>query len=167
MGMKNKNNKREKKMKYIIKLNNKIISRRDTKRTYNFCWVRVVQKEKTTLFYKNNGETITILDYFDGNKVIVLNGQKVNQMTSENKKEKDSVSWSDYKDHIDESKSFTTLLDENYTFNQCTYNQPKKNWEQKNLLFSGTNKFSDPVNGVRLVEFNYSNIDFCGKKKVA
>ena len=36
-------------MKYLIKLNNKIISRRNTVRTYNYGWVRVVQKEETTL----------------------------------------------------------------------------------------------------------------------
>ena len=71
-------------MKYIIKLNNKVISKRDTKRVYNYCWVRVVQKEETTYFYKNTGETISFKDTYPFTKEIVLNGQKVNPLCTIN-----------------------------------------------------------------------------------
>ena len=71
-------------MKYIIKLNDKIISKRNTIRVYNYCWVRVVQKEETTYFYKNTGETISFKDTYPFTKQIVLNGQKVNPLCTIN-----------------------------------------------------------------------------------
>ena len=144
-------------MKYLIKLNNKIISRRNTVRTYNYGWVRVVQKEETTHFYKNTGETISIKNYIKGTeKKIVLNGQKVNQATSQNRDEEDSVCYMDYINHIDKSKSITKKLNDTYTFNECSkyLSDTWKNWTQKNLLFSEIGKFSEPVNGVRTLEFN-------------
>jgi len=144
-------------MKYLIKLNNKIISRRNTVRTYNYGWVRVVQKEETTHFYKNTGETISIKNYIKGTEQkIVLNGQKVNQATSQNKDEEDSVCYMDYINHIDKSKSITKKLNDTYTFNECSkyLSDTWKNWTQKNLLFSEIGKFSEPVNGVRTLEFN-------------
>ena len=146
-------------MKYIIKLNNKIVSRRNTIRTYNYGWVRVVQREETTHFYKNTGETITFKNCLSTHypKTIVLNGQKVNQATSQNRDEEDSVCYMDYIDHIDKSKSFVTPLKETYTFNECSkyLSDIWTNWTQKNLLFSKTGIFSEPVNGVRTLEFNY------------
>ena len=145
-------------MKYLIKLNNKIISRRNTVRTYNYGWVRVVQKEETTHFYKNTGETISIKNYIKGTEQkIVLNGQKVNQATSQNRDEEDSVCYMDYINHIDKSKSITKKLNDTYTFNECSkyLSDTWKNWTQKNLLFSEIGKFSEPVNGVRTLEFNY------------
>ena len=144
-------------MKYLIKLNNKIISRRNTVRTYNYGWVRVVQKEETTHFYKNTGETISIKNYIKGTEQkIVLNGQKVNQATSQNRDEEDSVCYMDYINHIDKSKSITKKLNDTYTFNECSkyLSDTWKNWTQKNLLFSEIGKFSEPVNGVRTLEFN-------------
>jgi GDP-D-mannose dehydratase len=145
-------------MKYLIKLNDKIISRRNTVRTYNYGWVRVVQKEETTHFYKNTGETISIKNYIKGTEQkIVLNGQKVNQATSQNRDEEDSVCYMDYINHIDKSKSITKKLNDTYTFNECSkyLSDTWKNWTQKNLLFSEIGKFSEPVNGVRTLEFNY------------
>ena len=145
-------------MKYLIKLNNKIISRRNTVRTYNYGWIRVVQKEETTHFYKNTGETISIKNYIKGTEQkIVLNGQKVNQATSQNRDEEDSVCYMDYINHIDKSKSITKKLNDNYIFNECSkyLSDTWKNWTQKNLLFSENGKFSEPVNGVRTLEFNY------------
>ena len=145
-------------MKYLIKLNDKIISRRNTIRTYNYGWVRVVQKEETTHFYKNTGETISIKNYIKGTEQkIVLNGQKVNQATSQNRDEEDSVCYMDYINHIDKSKSITKKLNDTYTFNECSkyLSDTWKNWTQKNLLFSEIGKFSEPVNGVRTLEFNY------------
>ena len=144
-------------MKYLIKLNNKIISRRNTVRTYNYGWVRVVQKEETTHFYKNTGETISIKNYIKGTEQkIVLNGQKVNQATSQNKDEEDSVCNMDYINHIDKSKSITKKLNDTYTFNECSkyLSDTWKNWTQNNLLFSEIGKFSEPENGVRTLEFN-------------
>ena len=144
-------------MKYLIKLNDKIISRRNTVRTYNYGWVRVVQKEETTHFYKNTGETISIKNYIKGTEQkIVLNGQKVNQATSQNRDEEDSVCYMDYINHIDKSKSITKKLNDTYTFNECSkyLSDTWKNWTQKNLLFSEIGKFSEPVNGVRTLEFN-------------
>ena len=35
--------------KYVIKLDNKIISKRNTQRIYNYVWVRVVQREEEIL----------------------------------------------------------------------------------------------------------------------
>ena len=144
-------------MKYLIKLNDKIISRRNTVRTYNYGWVRVVQKEETTHFYKNTGETISIKNYIKGTEQkIVLNGQKVNQATSQNRDEEDSVCYMDYINHIDKSKSITKKLNDTYTFNECSkyLSDTWKNWTQKNLLFSEIGKFSEPVDGVRTLEFN-------------
>jgi GDP-D-mannose dehydratase len=138
-------------------LNNKIISRRNTVRTYNYGWVRVVQKEETTHFYKKTGETISIKNYIKGTEQkIVLNGQKVNQATSQNRDEEDSVCYMDYINHIDKSKSITKKLNDTYTFNECSkyLSDTWKNWTQKNLLFSEIGKFSEPVNGVRTLEFN-------------
>ena len=145
-------------MKYLIKLNDKIISRRNTVRTYNYGWVRVVQKEETTHFYKNTGETISIKNYIKGTEQkIVLNGQKVNQATSQNRDEEDSVCYMDYINHIDKSKSITKKLNDTYTFNECSkyLSDTWKNWTQDRLLFSETGRFSDPVNGVRTLQFNY------------
>ena len=144
-------------MKYLIKLNDKIISRRNTVRTYNYGWVRVVQKEETTHFYKNTGETISIKNYIKGTEQkIVLNGQKVNQATSQNRDEEDSVCYMDYIKHIDKSKTITKKLNDTYTFNECSkyLSDTWKNWTQNNLLFSEIGKFSEPVNGVRTLEFN-------------
>ena len=145
-------------MKYLIKLNDKIISRRNTVRTYNYGWVRVVQKEETTHFYKNTGETISIKNYIKGTEQkIVLNGQKVNQATSQNRDEEDSVCYMDYINHIDKSKSITKKLNDTYTFNECSkyLSDTWKNWTQDRLLFSETGRFSDPVIGVRTLQFNY------------
>jgi hypothetical protein len=145
-------------MKYLIKLNNKIISRRNTIRTYNYGWVRVVQKEEKICFYKNTGETITVKNCLSKHypKTIVLNGQQVNQMTVHNQHEKDSLSFMDYMNHIDKSKTVTKKLNDTYTFNECSkyLSDTWKNWTQNNLLFSEIGKFSEPENGVRTLEFN-------------
>ena len=144
-------------MKYIIKLNDKIISKRNTIRVYNYCWVRVVQRTETTYFYKNTGETISFKDKYPFTKEIVLNGQMVNQ---------DEISYWEYKDYIDETKTITKLLNDTYVFNECSVN-PNSNWvewKQNRLLFSEMGKFSEEVNGVRTVEFkHYANTE----KKVA
>ena len=116
-----------------------------------------LQKEETTHFYKNTGETISIKNYIKGTEQkIVLNGQKVNQATSQNRDEEDSVCYMDYINHIDKSKSITKKLNDTYTFNECSkyLSDTWKNWTQKNLLFSEIGKFSEPVNGVRTLEFN-------------
>ena len=62
----------------------------------------------------------------------------------------------DYINHIDKSKSITKKLNDTYTFNECSkyLSDTWKNWTQKNLLFSEIGKFSEPVNGVRTLEFN-------------
>ena len=135
-------------MKYIIKLNNKIISKWNTKRDYNYCWVRVVQKEERTYFYKNTGETISFKDKYPFTKEIVLNGQMVNQGED---------SYWEYKDHIDETKTITKLLNDTYVFNECSLNPNSSwvEWKQSNLLFSEMGKFSEEVNGVRTVEFKH------------
>tara|TARA_R100000544_G_C2221515_1_gene57862 strand:- start:830 stop:1291 length:462 start_codon:yes stop_codon:yes gene_type:complete len=146
------------KMKYLIKINNKIISKRNTVRTYNYGWVRVVQREETNYFYKNTGETISIKNYIkDTEQKIVLNGQKVNQATNKNRDEEDSVCYMDFIKHIDKSKTFTKMLNDTYTFNECSkyLSDTWKAWTQKGLLFSETGKFSEPINGVRTLEFNY------------
>ena len=145
------------KMKYLIKLNNKIISRRNTIRTYNYGWIRVIQKYETTHFYKNTGETISIKNYIKGTEQkIVLNGQKVNQATSKNRDDEDSLCYMDYINHIDKSKTVIKKLNDTYTFNECSkyLSDTWKNWTQKNLLFSEIGKFSEPVNCVRTLEFN-------------
>ena len=144
-------------MKYIIKLNDKIISKRNTIRVYNYCWVRVVQRTESTYFYKNTGETISFKDKYPFTKEIVLNGQKVNQSED---------SYWEYKDHIDETKTITKLLNDTYVFNECSLNPNSSwvEWKQSNLLFSEMGKFSEEVNGVRTVEFkHYANTE----KKVA
>jgi len=145
-------------MKYLIKLNDKIISRRNTIRTYNYGWVRVVQKEETTHFYKNTGETISIKNVIKNTEQkIVLNGQKVNQATSKNRDDEDSICYMDYINHIDKSKTVIKKLNDTYTFNECSkyLSDTWTNWTQNNLLFTSTGKFSDPVNGVRTLNFNY------------
>ena len=145
-------------MKYLIKLNDKIISRRNTIRTYNYGWVRVVQKEETTHFYKNTGETISIKNVIKNTEQkIVLNGQKVNQATSKNRDDEDSLCYMDYINHIDKSQTITKKLNDTYTFNECSkyLSDTWTNWTQNNLLFTSTGKFSDPVNGVRTLNFNY------------
>tara|TARA_R110001632_G_scaffold115546_1_gene226993 strand:- start:26 stop:463 length:438 start_codon:yes stop_codon:yes gene_type:complete len=145
-------------MKYLIKLNDKIISRRNTIRTYNYGWVRVVQKEETTHFYKNTGETISIKNVIKNTEQkIVLNGQKVNQATSKNRDDEDSLCYMDYINHIDKSQTITKKLNDTYTFNECSkyLSDTWKNWAQKGLLFSETGEFSDPVNGVKTLNFNY------------
>tara|TARA_R110002050_G_scaffold279555_1_gene426248 strand:- start:244 stop:681 length:438 start_codon:yes stop_codon:yes gene_type:complete len=145
-------------MKYLIKLNDKIISRRNTIRTYNYGWVRVVQKEETTHFYKNTGETISIKNVIKNTEQkIVLNGQKVNQATSKNRDDEDSLCYMDYINHIDKSKTVIKKLNDTYTFNECSkyLSDTWTNWTQNNLLFTSTGKFSDPVNGVRTLNFNY------------
>ena len=140
-------------MKYLIKLNNKIISRRNTIRTYNYAWVRVVQKKETTYFYKNTGETIEVGDYFKSKK-ITLNGQKVDKATKENP---NGVPLMNFISHIDKSKTITKILNDNYIFNECSKYlcDSWKNWKQDRLLFSKSGKFSEPVNGVRTLKFNY------------
>jgi len=157
-------------MKYIIKLNEKIISKRNTKRVYNYCWVRVVQKEETTYFYKNTGETISFKDTYPFTKQIVLNGQKVNPLRTingiSNHNEPDAISWGQYEKYIDKTKTITKLLNDSYVFNECSLylNENWINWKQDRLLFSEFAKFSEEVNGVRTVEFkHYANIE----KKVA
>ena len=146
-------------MKYLIKLNDKIISRRNTVRTYNYGWVRVIQKAEKIYFYKNTGEKITVENCLSKHypKTIVLNGQQVNPMTSHNQHEKDSLPLMDYIKHIDKSKTITKKLNDTYTFNECSkyLSDTWKNWTQNNLLFSEIGKFSEPVNGVRTLEFNY------------
>ena len=145
-------------MKYLIKLNDKIISRRNTIRTYNYGWVRVVQREETTHFYKNTGETISIKNVIKNTEQkIVLNGQKVNQATSKNRDDEDSICYMDYINHIDKSKTVIKKLNDTYTFNECSkyLSDTWTNWTQNNLLFTSTGKFSDPVNGVRTLNFNY------------
>ena len=142
----------------LIKLNDKIISRRNTIRTYNYGWVRVVQKEETTHFYKNTGETISIKNVIKNTEQkIVLNGQKVNQATSKNRDDEDSLCYMDYINHIDKSKTVIRKLNDTYTFNECSkyLSDTWTNWTQNNLLFTSTGKFSDPVNGVRTLNFNY------------
>ena len=144
-------------MKYIIKLNDKIISKRNTIRVYNYCWVRVVQRTESTYFYKNTGETISFKDKYPFTKEIVLNGQKVNQGED---------SYWEYKDHIEETKTITKLLNDSYVFNECSlYLNPNWiNWKQNRLLFSEFGKFSEEINGVRTIEFkHYANTE----KKVA
>jgi hypothetical protein len=135
-------------MKYIIKLNDKIISKRNTIRVYNYCWVRVVQRTETTYFYKNTGETISFKDKYPFTKEIVLNGQMVNQ---------DEISYWEFKDYIDETKTITKLLNDNYVFNECSLNPNTSwvEWKQSRLLFSEMGKFSEEVNGVRTVEFKH------------
>ena len=145
-------------MKYLIKLNNKIISKRNTVRTYNYGWVRVVQGDETTHFYKNTGETISIKNVIKNTEQkIVLNGQKVNQATSQNRDDEDSLCYMDYINHIDKSKTVTKKLDDTYTFNECSKYllAAWKPFTQKGLLFSETGQFSDAVNGVRTLNFNY------------
>ena len=63
----------------------------------------------------------------------------------------------DYIKHIDKSKTITKKLNDTYTFNECSkyLSDTWKNWTQKGLLFSETGEFSDPINGVRTLEFNY------------
>ena len=160
-------------MKYIIKLNNKVISKRDTKRVYNYCWVRVVQKEETTYFYKNTGETISFKDTYPFTKQIVLNGQKVKQCgvskEGSNEHELDALTYWQYKDHIDETKTVTKILNDSYVFNECSLN-PNSNWiewKQNRLLFSEMGKFSEEVNGVRTVEFKHYANNTSTEKKVA
>ena len=135
-------------MKYIIKLNDKIISKRNTIRVYNYCWVRVVQRTETTYFYKNTGETISFKDKYPFTKEIVLNGQMVNQ---------DEISYWEFKDYIDETKTITKLLNDTYVFNECSLNPNSSwvEWKQSRLLFSEMRKFSEEVNGVRTVEFKH------------
>jgi len=135
-------------MKYIIKLNDKIISKRNTIRVYNYCWVRVVQRTETTYFYKNTGETISFKDKYPFTKEIVLNGQMVNQ---------DEISYWEFKDYIDETKTITKLLNDTYVFNECSLNPNSSwvEWKQSRLLFSEMGKFSEEVNGVRTVEFKH------------
>ena len=145
-------------MKYIIKLNDKIISKRNTIRVYNYCWVRVVQRTETTYFYKNTGETISFKDKYPFTKEIVLNGQMVNQGED---------SYWEYKDHIDETKTITKLLNDTYVFNECSLNPNSSwvEWKQSRLLFSEIGKFSEEVNGVRTVEFkHYANKESTEKK---
>ena len=146
-------------MKYLIKLNDKIISKRNTVRTYDYGWVRVIQKEEKIYFYKNTGETITFESWRGEHypKNIVLNGQQVNPMTSYNQHEKDSLPLMDYIKHIDKSKTITKKLNDTYTFNECSkyLSDTWKNWTQDRLLFSETGRYSEPVNGVRTLEFNY------------
>lgn len=157
-------------MKYIIKLNNKVISKRNTTRDYNYCWVRVVQKEETTYFYKNTGETISFKDSYPFTKQIVLNGQKVNPLCTingiSNDNEPDAISWGQYEKHIDKTKTITKLLNDSYVFNECSlYLNPNWiNWKQNRLLFSEFGKFSEEINGVRTIEFkHYANTE----KKIA
>ena len=145
-------------MKYIIKLNNKIVSKRNTIRTYNYGWVRVIQKYETTHFYKNTGETISIKNVIKNTEQkIVLNGQKVNQATSKNRDDEDSLCYMDYINHIDKSQTITKKLNDTYTFNECSkyLSDTWKNWVQKGLLFSETGKFPEAINGVKTIEFNY------------
>jgi len=150
----------EKKMKtkYLIKLNGKIVSRRNTTREYNYAWLRVVQRQSTIYFYKNTGETITVENCLDKNypKTIVLNGQQVNQLTEFNDNEKDSLCYNDFINHIDESKTVTHKLNDTFVFNECSKYFPtdRENWEQKNLLFSKIEKFSDAIDNVRTINFD-------------
>jgi hypothetical protein len=160
-------------MKYIIKLNDKIISKRNTKRDYNYCWVRVVQKEETTYFYKNTGETISFKDTYPFTKQIVLNGQKVNPLRTingiSNHNEQDAISWGQYEKYIDKTKTITKLLNDSYVFNECSLylNQNWINWKQDRLLFSEFAKFSEEINGVRTVEFKHYANNESTEKKVA
>ena len=160
-------------MKYTIKLNDKIISKRNTKRDYNYCWVRVVQKEETTYFYKNTGETISFKDSYPFTKQIVLNGQKANILCTingvSNEKEPDALSYMHVKKYIDETKTIKRLLNDTYVFNECSFylNENWINWKQDRLLFSEVNKFSNEIDGVRTVEFKHYANNLNEEKKVA
>ena len=153
------------KNKYIIKLNDKIISRRNTSRIYNYCWVRVIQRQETTYFYKNTGETITIESYFRDNKKIILNGQKVNQSCRingvSNDNEPDALNYMQFEPHIDKTKTVTKLLNENYVFNVCgkDYLNYWDSWQHEGLLFSQVIKFSEKINDVRTAKFKYYSND--------
>ena len=140
--------------KYVIKLDNKIISKRNTRRIYNYVWVRVVQREEEIHFYKNTGETIVVENCLSEHypKTITLNGQKVNAMTRDNQHEKDSLCYGDYINHIDKSKTIVRPLKKTYVINECSKN-PIDTFGQNNLLYSKQIKFSDSVDGVRTAEF--------------
>lgn len=140
--------------KYVIKLDNKIISKRNTQRIYNYVWVRVVQREEEIHFYKNTGETIVVKNCLSKHypKTITLNGQKVNSMTRHNEHEKDSLCYGDYMNYMDKSKTIVRPLKETHVFNDCSKN-PIETYKQKNILFSEQLKFSDLVDGVRIAEF--------------
>lgn len=160
-------------MKYIIKLNNKVISKRNTTRDYNYCWVRVVQKEETTYFYKNTGETISFKDSYPFTKQIVLNGQKVNPLCTvngvSNDNEVDALSYMQFEQHIDKTKTVTKLLNDSYVFNECS-SYPRSSWvgfTQNRLLFSEFGKFSEEINGVRTIEFKHYVNNVSTEKKVA
>ena len=146
-------------MKYIIKLNDKVISRRNTKRPYNYAWLRLVQKTEKVYFYKNTGETITVENCLSKHypKTITLNGQQVNQANQYNEHEKDSLCLMDFIKYVDKSRTITKKLNDNYVFTECS-KYPSSNWDswdQENLLFNKVAKFPEPVNGVSTLNFNY------------
>jgi len=146
-------------MKYIIKLNDKIVSRRNTIRPYNYAWLRIVQKTVKVYFYKNTGETITVENCLSKHypKTITLNGQQVNQANEYNEHEKDSLSLLDFINHIDKSKTITKKLNDTYVFTECSKHSLSHwdSWEQKNLLLNKVAKFPEPINGVSTLNFNY------------
>ena len=151
---------------YIIKLDNKIIRKRKADRTYNYVWVRVIQKEEQVYFYKNTGETIVVKNCLNKHypKRVTLNGQKVNVDTGNNGHEKDALCNGEFIDHIDKSKTFTRSLEGTHVTNECSKNpidikklEPVRlefaSFGSTNILFSKQLKFSDEINGVRTAEF--------------